>query len=288
MEGFRGRALELDGRDDHVDLGNPIALRLMGSLTISAWINPASFPRDDAAIVSALTPSFQLDTTIDRGPRTIGFKLIDLCGNAIGRYGRTPLNRDAWYHVAGVYDADTRALDVYLNGRPDNGPLSGVIPAAQQASADHVFVGRRADHRGYEFSGRIDDVRIYSKALTPSEVEADMHGGPVTGAASALSTSRADDVVRRNRSEGRGTCHQPTRPDDATAPGWMVALGMFAAIACAGFAPRRTLLALAASLLVGLLVLPAARFVLPSYDLWLLPLLGLAGGVAVIASIRDP
>ena len=35
-----------------VTIGNPAALQLSGSMTISAWINSAAFPSDDAAIVS--------------------------------------------------------------------------------------------------------------------------------------------------------------------------------------------------------------------------------------------
>ena len=40
-----------------MDLGNPAALQLTGSMTISAWINSSSFPVDDAAIVSKRTGS---------------------------------------------------------------------------------------------------------------------------------------------------------------------------------------------------------------------------------------
>ncbi len=53
-------------------------------------------------------PGYQLDTTVDKGLRTIGFKVADPCGNTMARYGATELVRDTWYHVAGVYDADKR------------------------------------------------------------------------------------------------------------------------------------------------------------------------------------
>jgi hypothetical protein len=55
---------------------------------------------------------YQLDTTIDQGPRTIGFKLSDACGHLMARYGATPLALHTWYHVAGVYDAAAQTLDV--------------------------------------------------------------------------------------------------------------------------------------------------------------------------------
>src|SRR5262245_47361882 len=75
--GRYGNALALDGVNDYVNLGNPTALRLTGSMTISAWVYASSFPGDDAAIVSKRGTGdvgFQLDVTKDTGPRTIGFK----------------------------------------------------------------------------------------------------------------------------------------------------------------------------------------------------------------------
>ena len=75
-------------------------------MTISAWINSSAFPRDDAAIVSAFSGlGYQLDTTIDQGARTVGFKLANASGRLMARDGKTRLHTGRWYHVAGVYDA---------------------------------------------------------------------------------------------------------------------------------------------------------------------------------------
>ena len=50
--GRNAGALLLDGVNDFVELGNPASLQLTGSMTVSAWVNSAAFPGDDAAIVS--------------------------------------------------------------------------------------------------------------------------------------------------------------------------------------------------------------------------------------------
>ena len=102
-------------------------------MTISAWIKSTSYPIDDAAIVSSHTSAvagYQLDVTADRGPRTIGFKIANECGQLAARYGATPLLTDTSYHVAGVYNAEARTLDVYLNGKLDNGFLLGSVTGA--------------------------------------------------------------------------------------------------------------------------------------------------------------
>ena len=50
--GKYGTAVQLDGIDDYVNLGDPPVLRLTRSTTISAWVNASSFPVDDAPVVS--------------------------------------------------------------------------------------------------------------------------------------------------------------------------------------------------------------------------------------------
>ncbi len=106
--GVVDKALSLDG-NQWIDLGRPVALRLTGSTTISAWVNPHAFPVDDAVILSSATPTglgYQLDLTVDTGQRTVALKIADASGRLAARYGRTALTTDRWYHVAGVYDAD--------------------------------------------------------------------------------------------------------------------------------------------------------------------------------------
>ena len=84
---------------------------------------------------------FQLDVTKDTGPRTIGFKLTNSSGGQMFRYGATTLQPNTWYHIAGVYDAATQSLHVYLNGQLDDGVLQGTVTATQQNST------RQREHR---------------------------------------------------------------------------------------------------------------------------------------------
>ena len=139
VAGPMGSAVKFDGRADYIDFGHPTALRLTSSVTISAWINSTSYPRDDAAIVSSHNGvGFQLDTTIDKGLRTIGFKLGNSCGTMMARYGKTPLALNTWYYVAGVYNAEAKTMDVYLNGELDNRFLLGPVMGIQKSSRQNV------------------------------------------------------------------------------------------------------------------------------------------------------
>ena len=87
-------AVRLDGAQASVDMGRPVDLRLMGSMTISAWINASSFPATRPQSCPTHRPGYQLDTTVDRGLRSISVKLVDPCGNLVARYGATELACD--------------------------------------------------------------------------------------------------------------------------------------------------------------------------------------------------
>jgi glucose/arabinose dehydrogenase/chitodextrinase len=183
LDGKTGKALSLAGGDDVASLGNPAALHLTGSMTLSAWIYSSTFPGDDAAIISKRgSAGFQLDTTIDTGPRVIGFKLNAGNGANMFRYGATPMQPNIWYHVTGVYDAAAQTMHVYLNGQLDDGQLQGTVAANQQDSPQDVQIGQRPGWGGFGFMGRIDDVRIYGRALSASEVATDMNT-PLAGSA---------------------------------------------------------------------------------------------------------
>ncbi len=177
VPGRYGSAVNLDGVNDYVDLGNPAGLQLTGSMTVSAWVYSSAFPGDDAPIVSKRGTGelgYQLDTTVDTGPRTIGFKLTSSSGTNMFRYGATTLQANTWYHIAGVYNATAGTLDVYLNGQLDNGSLVGTVTTSQRNSTVNVNIGQRPSG-GFFFNGRIDDVRIYNRALTASENQAAMN-----------------------------------------------------------------------------------------------------------------
>jgi glucose/arabinose dehydrogenase/PKD repeat protein len=184
MPAHFGQGVRLDGNDDYVNLNNPSSLQFTGSMTISSWIYSSAFPGDDAAIVSKRTSNgYQLDTTIDTGPRVVSFKLTNSSGGDMFRYGATTLQVNTWYFVTGVYDAASQSLNVYVNGQLDNGPLVGTITSTQQNSAGNVLVGQRSGG-GFNFVGGIDNVRLYGRALTPSEIQADMNAPLGSGGSS--------------------------------------------------------------------------------------------------------
>ena len=274
ITGVMGHAVVFDGTN-YIDFGHSTALRLAGSMTISAWINSSSYPVDDAVIVSQLQSDsgYQLDTTVDRGPRTIGFKVTDACGRLMARYGATPLALNTRYYVAGVYDAAAQTLDVYLNGELNNGFLRGPVISLQRSSRGAFYVGRRGNSDQYNFSGSIDNVRVYSFALTKSQIAADWRGEVIH----APATWRAAVVP---------SCAPLSVREDKEIPAAAALLGMLVAVACIGIWPSAApLLALGISFAAGLFLLRVTGPNLPSFNTWMVPLISLAGGATIVASL---
>ena len=173
-----GNALSFNGSSNYVDLGNPTPLKLTGSMTWSAWIYATANPADDGQIIAKSggtngTLGSQFKTSPDTGPHTFG---VAVSGDGITnaqRYSTSVRSLNTWYFVTGVYDATNRKLDVYVNGQLDDGVLRGTVPASQFDPATNVNIGRRSG--GFYFAGRIDEVRIYNRALSAPEIQADMN-----------------------------------------------------------------------------------------------------------------
>lgn len=279
IPGVAGAALQLNGEDQYVVIGDAPQLRLSGSMTISAWINAGAFPEDDAAIVSSLDRvdlGYQLDTTVDEGARTISLKISSADGRLMARYGRTVLQTDRWYHVAGVYDARARTLDVYLNGRRENGCLLGVVGARQRPSDAPVVIGRRAEFAVAHFAGAVDDVRVYSRALSAADVAALFQ--------ETRSPQIADEPDLRGPMQ---TCGRNGRADPTMA-GLFVLLGQLLAFALVAlWAGASRYVALGVALAAGLALIPLVSAAQPLVPLFFPPLLALAGAASVIASLRS-
>ena len=121
----------------------------------------------------------------DIGVRTFGVAIHNASGSSVQRYSSTVRALNTWYHVAGVYDAVAQTLNIYVNGVLNNGVLSGTVPTSQRASTVAANIGRRSG--GFHIQGIVDDVRVYGRALSVTEIQADMNTA-VGGAAGDTTT----------------------------------------------------------------------------------------------------
>jgi hypothetical protein len=170
--GRLGNAVSFDGTDDFIALPN---LDVSGStLTLSAWVKNTAFPNNiDQRFISKSTDAAEqshywlLSHSNAQGQNRLRFRLRTGTHTTtlIASSGELPLNQ--WYHAAATYDGANMRL--YLNGALV-GTASKTGTIATNANVP-VNIARSPDGTNY-LRGTIDDVRIYRRALSASEIAA--------------------------------------------------------------------------------------------------------------------
>jgi hypothetical protein len=171
-----GQAFNLDGIDDVVSFGNPANLQLAGAMTAEAWIRPDTTFSNYRTVVSKWSQSAQASWGLFITNNTV----YGIVGNASGQFvdaagGNVPFGASAAFtHVAMTYSA-AEGIKVYLNGALINSDVSiGNI----RNGTDLVRIGNDTDLIGDRyFDGLIDEVSLYSRALSGAEIQGIFNAG---------------------------------------------------------------------------------------------------------------
>ncbi len=163
-EGIQGNALGFDGVDDYVEFSASPSFNINASeLTLSIW---TKLPARPTELSSAYAPLFDSETDNyvlygDRGSSELRFKVSTSGGAERPGIPDADIPVNEWIHVVGVYDG-TSAM-IYLNGElKDSHALSGTVKSGQVAT-----LGKTGS---VYLEGFIDQVEVYSRALTQEEI----------------------------------------------------------------------------------------------------------------------
>jgi hypothetical protein len=166
VDGIDGAALAFDGDGDYVDIGKDQSFDITNQITISAWIKVNAFDREWQTIVAKGDRAWRLQR--NWGESTLEFACSGLVvpGSDWGQiYGNTDVNDGHWHHVAGVYDQEK--LYLYIDGNLD---ASAEAPGTIRVNDEPVYIGENSQMPNRFWNGLIDDVRIYSYALSTEEI----------------------------------------------------------------------------------------------------------------------
>lgn len=159
IKGEFARAINLNGSTQYVNMTSPAAYNLTNSISLSAWVKPTSVNSTNQTIAGwggTGNDGYKIYMT-----NTNKFSLFTNGGEVVG--STTPVN-GTWYHVTGTIDASGTVGSIYVNGKLEN---SGTV--AISAGTGPFLIGRNPSSSAQFFTGAIDEVRLYKRALTESD-----------------------------------------------------------------------------------------------------------------------
>jgi hypothetical protein len=178
--GVVGQAFSFDGVDDFVSIPHEARQNIREALTIDAWV----MKKGPCQRLNCIVLMKEDVSAPGEEDLRYGLLIFDEGGIAPGRVSlslntgiwqdvvisNTVLQDNIWYHVAGTYDGSTARI--YVNGILENSvEKSGlVLPSTGGA----IKIGQESaveDPDGPEFfNGLIDEVELYSRALSAEEI----------------------------------------------------------------------------------------------------------------------
>jgi hypothetical protein len=159
---------------------------LTTGVTLEAWVYPTNTATPWVDLLDKPNGSgdscYQLIGVSDNGNPSFYVSPITPSGQNLYAPSALPLN--TWTHLAGTYDG--AQMRIYVNGiQVTNRAQSGMIAT----STDALNIGGNS-HTGLHWLGRVDEVRIYRRALSQSEIQEDMHSAVLRGVPSGPTNLR--------------------------------------------------------------------------------------------------
>jgi RHS repeat-associated protein len=167
--------------------GSQVGLDIAGSMTIALWAKLESTPgaSQNYTLVSK--------NNYSGASRGYNFRIYDNSGTKLyfrpcsggascfngGEVSFSP-SIGTWYHLVVTFDTGSSgAIKYFVNGSQLGSTINSGVTSLNNSNGDFVIGADPADGTGLEFDGALDDVRVWSRALSPSEV-AQLYGAPVT------------------------------------------------------------------------------------------------------------
>lgn len=164
------RAGAFNGTNAYVAVPNN-ALLNQPYVSVAAWVRhstaalknwEAILAKGDSTYRLHLNGGCSINSITTAKAFTFGFN--GGCGNADLNSGVVPV-AGQWYHVVGTYDGAT--IKVFVNGELKN---SQALTTTIGSNTYPLYLGENSQQTGRKWSGDIDEIKIFDRALPDSEV----------------------------------------------------------------------------------------------------------------------
>ena len=179
-----GEAFSFDGSDDYVDIGEILGYGATDAHTITAWINvpnPNTFQGIVGRQDNDQIPGYQLSTGGWDNEGEIFYAFVDDASESVRRRSAATIPANQWAFVGITYDGSNSlsGLHMYINGTQTDGATLGSGSMGSFTYDSNFMIGSR-DASSAFLNGKIDDVAIFNKVLSSSEIT-DLYNKGVAG-----------------------------------------------------------------------------------------------------------
>jgi hypothetical protein len=144
-----------------------------GAYSVEAWIRPERLlggPGQGIVEKYSVPASAGFALRLDGAGHVHAFNLGE--SDSAVATGTSPVALDRWHHVAATYDGSE--LAVYLDGALEASTVSPVGPVPGTAT---LKIGARGDDAAQRWPGSLDEVALYSHALTEQDIVSHYRSG---------------------------------------------------------------------------------------------------------------
>jgi hypothetical protein len=168
--GHSDSAMSFNGSGAYVDVGKPSILKFQGSqsMSICAWANPSTasgYGRVFAADAGHGGYGYRLWLNVDG---YWGFSIMSAARNGGALYSANVAQLNTWQLVCGMWDGSE--MSIYVNGSIA-GTKDASVGTIDYSTVGDFAIGGRTNQSTNYFTGDIDDVRIYNRALSQQEIQ---------------------------------------------------------------------------------------------------------------------
>ena len=188
--GKYGNALTFNGTSALVTVNNSASLQLTSGMTLEAWVYPTTVNSAWRDVIYKGNDNYYLKATSNNSSHPVAG--AHSWRRLRRSYGPNALTANTWAHLATTYDGATMRL--YVNGvQVASRAQTGTIATSTnplQIGGDSIY--------GQYFAGRIDEVRIYNRALSVAEIQSDMNTPLIAGRRTRRRQVRREIFWRRH------------------------------------------------------------------------------------------
>lgn len=168
----------LDGTANYMTVAHhdDFDVKLGESRTITFWIQTSTTSSSPRFIAKRTSPGYEITSNATGKLAVNARSLPPYSSNDGTTWSTIDIRDNQWHHIAVVIDqaGPVKSWNLYIDGVLDRTSITSFSDPHDFTNPADLVVGARSDNFNSKYAGNIDDIRMYKKAMTFNEIQADM------------------------------------------------------------------------------------------------------------------